>query len=82
MEQQTKQALENIRAILEAAGATLDNVLKVTVIITNPEHFARINAVYEAYFEEPYPTRATFVAALVISEMLVEIDAIARVSHA
>lgn len=76
IEEQTRQVLENIRAILEAAGAGLDDVLKCTVHLADMRDFARFNQVYKEYFNEPYPVRTTVGSSL--NGILVEIDVIAR----
>lgn len=55
---QTKQALENIKAILLEAGANLSNVVKAEVFLTDINDFAKMNEVYAEFFTEPYPSRA------------------------
>ena len=52
---QTQQVMENIKAVIEAAGATLDDIVKVTVYITNIEHFSQIHQVRAEYFKSDYP---------------------------
>ena len=66
IEAETKQVMENLKALLEAANMTFENVFKTTIFITNMHNFARINAVYSKYFnEETAPARETVqVAAL------------------
>jgi 2-iminobutanoate/2-iminopropanoate deaminase len=66
IEAETEQVMENLKALLEAAEMTFENVYKTTIFITNMHDFARINAVYSAYFnEETAPARETVqVAAL------------------
>jgi 2-iminobutanoate/2-iminopropanoate deaminase len=66
IEAETKQVMENLKALLEAANMTFENVFKTTIFITNMHDFARINAVYSKYFnEETAPARETVqVAAL------------------
>jgi len=56
---QTARTLENIRALLESVGRTLDDVIRVGVFLTSMESFAGMNAVYARYFREPYPARTT-----------------------
>ncbi len=75
IEQQTAQVLENVRAILEAGGATMAGVVKVTAYLSDMALFQRYNAVYETYFPDPKPVRTTVGADL--NGILVEIDAIA-----
>jgi len=72
---QTHQAIRNVRAILEAAGCTLDDVVKVTAHLANVEDFAVFNTVYREYFRDPFPVRTTVGSTLI--DGLVEIDAIA-----
>ncbi len=79
IEAQTEQVLENLRAVLEAAGSALDRVLRTTVYLVDLGLFPRVNAVYARHFpSEPAPARATVgVAALPLGAQ-VEIDAVAR----
>jgi 2-iminobutanoate/2-iminopropanoate deaminase len=76
IEEQARLTLDNVRGILEAAGCTMDDVLKVNVILADMAHFERFNAVYRTYFREPMPARTCFGGAL--DGILVEIDAIAQ----
>jgi 2-iminobutanoate/2-iminopropanoate deaminase len=75
---QTAQTIENIAALLDEAGCTLKDVVSCLVHITDPEHFAELNRVYESYFEPPRPVRTTVIADLVVRGMLVEITVVAR----
>ena len=75
IEAQTHQAIRNVRAILEAAGCTLDDVVKVTAHLANVEDFPVFNGVYREYFRDPFPVRTTVGSSLI--DGLVEIDAIA-----
>ncbi|HEX6970916.1 MAG TPA: Rid family detoxifying hydrolase [Limnochordia bacterium] len=77
IEEQTERTLENVRAILQAAGARMDQVVKVTAYLSRMEDFAAYNRVYERFFQPPRPCRTTVGAQL--SRILVEIDAIAYV---
>lgn len=79
IEEQTKQALENGKAILEAAGSGMSKVFKTVVFITNMENFARMNAVYADNFAKEYPARST-VAVELIEGALVEIELIATLT--
>ena len=79
IEEQTRQTLDNIKAILEAAGAGMADVVKVTVLLTDLSEFQSMNKVYGEYFPEPAPTRTTFGVALAIPGMRIEIDAIAHI---
>ena len=75
---QTAQTIENVAALLGETGCTLKDVVSCLVHITDPDHFAELNRVYERYFEAPRPVRTTVVADLVVRGMLVEITAVAR----
>ena len=77
--EQAHQTIKNVRAILEAAGLTLDNVVKATVFIKNMNDFAAINDVYASYFQKPYPARSCVEVARLPKDVLVEIEAIAYV---
>ena len=78
IEQQTEQTIENVSAILEADGASLSDVVKVTVHLSDTNLFARYNAVYARRFSQPYPVRTTVGSDLGHAPgMLVEIDCIA-----
>jgi 2-iminobutanoate/2-iminopropanoate deaminase len=76
--QQTTQVLENIQAIIEAAGTKLTSVVKTTVYLTKPEHFTPMNEVYAHYFHSEYPARVTVFVSSLPKGALVEIDAIAQ----
>src|SRR5271168_279743 len=81
IEQQTDQTLDNISAILEADGASLQDVVKVTVHLSDTSLFARYNAVYARRFSKPYPVRTTVGSNLGHAPgMLIEIDCIAYTS--
>ena len=79
VEEQTARVLENIQAILEAGGATLADVVKVTAHLSDLALFERYNKVYARYFPDPKPTRTTVGSQLM--GILVEIDAIAYVGE-
>ncbi len=74
---QTRQSLTNVRSILEAAGYTMSDVVKVTVLMSDISEFAAMNAVYAEFFQEPYPARAAYQVAAVPKGAKVEIEAIA-----
>ena len=74
--EQTAQTLRNIRATLAAVGATMDEVAHVRVYLTDVDQFAEMNAVYETFFDAPYPARTTVYVTLPPG-LLVEIDALA-----
>lgn len=75
--EQTRQALENVRACLEAAGSGLAHVVKVTAFLADLGDFEGYNAVYREYFDEPFPAR-TSVGVSLPAGILVEIEAVAR----
>ncbi len=76
--EQTRQSLENIKAILAEVGYSMDRILKTTVYLQSMEDFAAMNEVYERYFTEPYPARAAFQVAKLPKGAKVEIEAVAK----
>jgi 2-iminobutanoate/2-iminopropanoate deaminase len=74
---EARQALKNLAAILEAAGASLEAVVKTTVYLVDLDDFAGVNEVYAEYFREPYPARATVGVSALPRGARVEIEAIA-----
>ena len=76
---QTKQSLENIRAILSAADANLQSVVKTTVFLNDINDFAAMNEVYKQYFDHDPPARSCVQVAAIPKGALVEIEAIARI---
>ena len=74
---QVRQCLENMKRVLEAAGASMEDVVKVTVFLRSEADFAKMNEVYRQYFTNSLPARSTVIAGLALPAMLVEIDAIA-----
>jgi 2-iminobutanoate/2-iminopropanoate deaminase len=79
MAEQTEQVMENISAILDAAGASMNNVIKAGVYLTDMDEFGAMNEVYEEYMSEPYPARTAVKAEMASEEIKVEIDVIAAV---
>ncbi len=77
VEAQTRQALDNVRACLAAAGCGLEDVIKVNAFLTDLANFDVYNAVYREYFSEPFPARTTVGAALAPG-LHVEIEVVAR----
>ena len=77
VEEQARQVMENVKAVVEAAGLTLDHVVKTNVFIKNMDDFAKINAVYSEYFKENSPARACVEVARLPKDVLLEMDAIA-----
>ncbi len=76
IEAQTAQVLDNLAAVLAAAGAGLADVVKVTAFLTDMSQFAGYDAVYRTYFPEPRPARSS-VGAQLAGDFLVEIEAVA-----
>lgn len=77
IQEQTAQTLDNVKAILQAAGATMADVVKSTVHLSDLDHFSGFNQVYETYFPDPKPVRTTVGSQL--RGFLVEVDVIAYV---
>lgn len=75
---QAERALENLRAVLDAAGSSLANAVKVTVFLADMDDFAAVNEVYARFFTEPYPARSAVQAAALPKGAGVEIEAVAR----
>ncbi|HXE11959.1 MAG TPA: RidA family protein [Bryobacteraceae bacterium] len=80
IEKQTERVLENMKAVLRAAGLTFENVVKTTVFLRNLNDFTYMNEVYARYFSKNPPARSTIQAARLPREVDIEIDAIAVVS--
>ena len=77
IEAQAKQSLANIEALLAAAGATFDNVVKTTVLLADIADFATVNEIYASKFSEPFPARSAFQVGALPAGGLVEIEVIA-----
>ena len=77
VEAQAEQALKNIEHVLAETGATLDDVVKTTVLLADIADFSAVNEVYGSKFSEPYPARSAFQAAAIPAGGLVEIEVIA-----
>ncbi len=77
IQEQTKQVLKNLTAVLEAAGSSLDRVVKTTVFLLDMEEFPAMNEVYREFFKEEPPARATVQAARLPRDARVEIELIA-----
>ena len=74
----TRQTLENIKAILEGGGSSMDKVVKCNVYLKDINDFAAMNEVYQTYFKAPYPARTTIQAGALPGGIPVEIECIAR----
>ncbi len=77
VEAQTKQVLDNLTAILEEAGTSLENVVKVTIFLKDLDHFQQVNEVYSTYFTTNQPARSTVQVSRLPATADVEIEAIA-----
>ncbi|MDP8244245.1 MAG: RidA family protein [Candidatus Hinthialibacter antarcticus] len=80
-EAQVRQTLDNLRCVLKAGGASLDDVVKVTIFVTDLGKFGELNAIYEEYFGESKPARATVEVAALPKGVEVEMDATAALSN-
>jgi reactive intermediate/imine deaminase len=76
IEAQTRQVFDNLKAIVEAAGATFDDVVKANVYLIDLAHFALVNKVMAEYFREPYPARAAVGVAALPRGAQVEVECI------
>jgi len=77
VEEQTKQVLENLTAVLEEAGSSLDKVIKTTIFLSNMDDFKTVNEVYASYFNQHKPARSTVAVKTLPLNVKVEIDCIA-----
>ncbi len=80
VEAQAERVLENLIAVLEAAGASTKDVVKTTMYLADIGDFVTVNEIYAGYFEEPFPARSAIQAGALPKGALVEIDAIARLA--
>ena len=78
--EQTTRVMENIKALLEAAGVSFNNVARTTVFMIDLGEFAQMNEVYAKYFTAPYPARSTVQVVKLPKDVRVEIDVIAVLS--
>ncbi|MGD0421954.1 MAG: RidA family protein [Candidatus Bathyarchaeia archaeon] len=77
IETQTRQTLYNVKAIIEASGFSLSDVVKTSIFLKNGSDFQKVNDVYKTFFQNNPPTRTTVEVKFVAPDMLIEIDAIA-----
>lgn len=77
IKEQTRQSLLNVKAILEEAGLTMENVVKTTVFMADMGDFAEMNAVYAEFFSEPFPARSAVAVKSLPKGALVEIEVVA-----
>lgn len=76
VEAQARQALTNVKNLIEASGASIDNVVKTSVFIKDMNDFAKINEIYAEFFTEPYPARSCVEVARLPKDVLLEIETI------
>ena len=76
IEDHAHQAFKNLAAIAETAGASLDNVVKTTVFLSDINHFKAVNQVYAQYFKEPFPSRSAFQVAALPLGADIEVEAV------
>ncbi len=79
IENQTKQVLNNLNAILEKAEASFDHAVKFTIYLSSMEDFKVVNEIYGKYLQEPYPARATVEVSRLPKDVLIEMDLVAYV---
>ncbi|MFP4179617.1 MAG: RidA family protein [Spirochaetaceae bacterium] len=79
VEDQTRQAMENLKAILTEAGSSIDKLLKVSIFLSDIEDFKRVNEVYGSFFDGDYPARCAYQVANLPLGAKVEIDGIAAI---
>jgi len=80
IEAQTHQVFRNLRAVLGAASATLNDIAKLTILLTDLGDFAKVNEIMAGYFDAPYPARATYQVAALPRGARIEVEAIAALS--
>lgn len=73
---QARQALTNVKNLIEASGASIDNVIKTSVFIKDMNDFAKINEIYAEFFTEPYPARSCVEVARLPKDVLLEVETI------
>lgn len=79
VEEQTRQVMENLKAVLTDAGASFDKTIKMNIYLKDMNDFAKVNEIYGGFLNEPYPARATVEVSRLPKDALVEIDAVALV---
>ena len=79
IEVQAEQAFKNIKNLLEAAGSSVDKVVKTVVFIKDMNDFAKVNEIYAKYFTDNYPARSCVEVARLPKDVLIEIEAVAEV---
>ncbi len=79
VETQTRKVLDNLKAVIEASGSSLESVVKTTIYLTDINDFSKVNEIYASYFSSGKPARSTVCVAALPKNAKVEIDAIAEV---
>ncbi len=79
IETQTKRVLDNLKAVVNAAGSSLESVVKTTIYITDLNDFSKVNEIYASYFSSGKPARSTVCVARLPKDAKIEIDAIAEI---
>ena len=79
IEVQAERALQNVKALLEASGSSMDKVVKTVVFIKDMNDFAKVNEIYAKYFTENFPARSCVEVARLPKDVLIEMEAIAEV---
>lgn len=77
IKEQTRQSLQNIKAILEEAGSAMEKVIKTTVFLSDMNYFADMNSIYAEFFSEPYPARSAVAVKTLSKNALIEIEVVA-----
>lgn len=77
IEAQAKQALTNVRNLMEASGLSMDNIVKTSVFIKDMNDFAKVNEVYATFFESDFPARSCVEVARLPKDVLIEVEVIA-----
>jgi 2-iminobutanoate/2-iminopropanoate deaminase len=75
--EQTRQTMENLKSVLEAAGSSMQHVLQITIYLTDMDKFGEMNEVYSTFFNEEYPARVTVGVSSLAKRAMVEMQAVA-----
>ncbi|MBI5975559.1 RidA family protein [Staphylococcus canis] len=81
VQEQTKQVIENLKAVLDASGSDLNHVVKALIFLSDMENFQKVNEVYGSYFDEHKPARSAVEVARLPKDVKVEIELIAEVKN-
>lgn len=80
-EAQAVRVFENLKAVADAAGGNLNDVVKLTILLSDMSHFAKVNEVMARYFDEPYPARAAFAVKELPKSVDIEIDGVMVIAN-